>query len=197
MSIQKINEEAAVFGMIDGPVLDVKTPDGFTVTIREWNADDEDAISKLKDNDDGTAVYKFLAGIILYVEGSPVKLTWQDVAKWRVRTIYYLLFKSRIFTYGTKVMWDHKFRDGETVAQVEDLKKYDFDLSKGNPPKKGELGYSEHVIQPYATTDHWVESQTSTGKKYRWKHRKGEDELATRNMDPNNLSINDKLDKQP
>jgi hypothetical protein len=198
MSIQHINEQAAVFGQNEGPLLEVVTPDGFTIGVREWNAEDEDTISKLTDNKDGTATYKFLAAIVQTLNGVPVRLTWQDVAKWRLRSIYYALFKSRVLTYGYDIVWEHTFesedgKDDEVATQVENMKKYDFDLSKGVPPKRGETNYSPNVIQPYISTTEWVESQTSTGIKYRWKHRTGEDELAQRDMDINALSVNDKL----
>lgn len=193
MSIKKINEEAAVFGTNEGPVLDVVTPEGFSVTIREWNGEDEDAISKLKDNDDGTAVYKFLSGVVIAVNGVKSVLDWKDVAKWKVRTIYYLLYKSRVFTYGTKLAWEHAFENGEKHPFIEDLAKFDWDLGKDHPPTKGQEGYSPDIIQPYKTTTEWVESTTSTQKKYRFKLLTGEDELMNRGLDVTNLSINDKL----
>lgn len=193
MSITKLNEEAAVFG-VAGPTLTVRTPSGDDVEIREWNAEDEDAISKIKDNKDGTHTYKFLAGIITKINGVPVKLSWEEVAKLKVRDIYYLLFKGRLFTHGDKLAFDHTFESGEVVPQIEDLAKFDFNLASGEPPKKGEEGYSAEQIKPYPKgVAEWVEKTTSRGLKYRFKLLTGMEELATRQKKIEDATINDKL----
>lgn len=184
----------------EAPRLVITMPSGFKASVRETNGDDEDIVSKLRDNKEGNALYKYLANIIL-VDDKPVSL--EEIIKWKVRDIYYGIMKTRMFTHGNQVVFEHTFEGGTEKTFIEDLGFYDWDLGseemdeKGKlkkwPPQLGEPGYDERIIQPYRYPGDWVETETSTKKKYRFKYLTGELELKTQGMMMDDLAINDKL----
>lgn len=176
----------------EAPRLTITMPSGFKASVRETNGEDEDIVSKLGDNKEGNALYKYLAGIIM-VDDKPVSL--EEMLKWKVRDIYYGIMKTRIFTHGSKVVFDHTFESGLTKTFIEDLGFYDWDLSNKEkwPPQLDEEGYDERVIQPYRTPGDWAEGETSSKKRFRFKYLTAEDEIKSTGMRVDDLTINDKL----
>ena len=179
--------------MYSGATKTIPMPGGFKITIREINGDDEDKLSKLSDSKDGSAMHKFLAGIIIGNSVTPdKKVTEEDIAGWRVRDKYYALYWAVRHSHGDKVTFRHIFEDGTECGFDEDLKKFDWDFTKGTPPKLGEKGYDSKIIQPYPESE-FVTGTTSSGKEYRFRYLTGIDELNTLGKNPDELSINEKL----
>lgn len=179
-----------------GPTEDVVCPSSMPVTIRERNGDDEDILSKLKDNKSTAAMHKFLAAIIV----NP-KLTFEDVAKMRVKDKYYLMFKSRIQSLGYEVNFDHTFTDGDektkTVNFDEDLSNYDWDFSKPLTefPKENDNNFFKHRCTHYPDTlmDDTFEFELLSKKKCRMEYLNGLGESKSLKKDTGDLTINDKL----
>lgn len=176
----------------EAPRLIISMPSGFKASVRETNGDDEDIVSKLRDNKEGNALYKYLANII-QVDDKPV--SFEEIIKWKVRDIYYAIMKSRMLSHGNKVVFEHTFEGtSEEKTFIEDLGFYDWDLGGDELPSQlGEEDYDPRIIQPYRHPGDWIESETSSKKKYRFKYLTGELELKTRGMMVDDLSINDKL----
>jgi len=181
-----------------GPIEDIILPSGMPVKIRERNGDDEDILSKLKDNKSTSAIHNFLAAIIV-----DPKLTPEDISKLRVKDKYYLMFKSRIQSLGSSVTFSHTFTDGEskskTISFDEDLDQYDWDFSKPLeefPFKQGHKDYFQYRCTPYPkdTMDQdTFEFELSSKKKCRMEYLNGLGESKSLKKNTGDLSINDKL----
>lgn len=193
--ISKVNE-SDMFRI--GPTETVYLPDGFIVTIRERNGDDEDILSKVKDNKDNTAINNFLASII-----TEPKLTPKQIGEMKIKNKYYLLFRSRMQSLGAKVVFKHTFTGDEDKTKEaffdEDLPNWDWDFSKPYidfPFKPENPGYFKYKCKPYpdgTREQDMFESSTTSGKKYRMKYLTGDGETKTLKKQQNELSINDKL----
>jgi hypothetical protein len=183
--------ETDLFG-ISYATEEICMPSGFLCTIRESNGEDEDLLSRMKDTQDGTAMHKYLANIITQCEKYPI-ISDKVIATWRVRDIYYLLYRSRLLTHGNEVFFDHTFQDGTSVRMKEYLSVYDVNLNIEKPPVFNQAGYDRRKIQPYTIDTDYAQATTSTGKVYRFKLLTGEDEIKSLGLDSMNLSINDKM----
>jgi hypothetical protein len=172
--------------------IDFRLPSGKTVRIREQNGEDDDKLTLVKDNKDGVAMNKFIAGIILELNGSAVVLQADDIKQWLLRDKYYLLFKSRRFSLGDQVFFDYTFQDGTMAPMEEDLAKYDFDYSTGTPPKKGQPDYNPLVAQSYPEALK-VNLVLNSGKKVSYEYMTGEHEQRLLGRVENELTLNDKL----
>jgi hypothetical protein len=179
--------ETDLFG-ITTATMEVFMPSGFTCIIRESTGEDEDLLSRMKDTQDGTAMHNYLANIIIGGDKYPAPVSASTVATWKVRDIYYLLYKARILTHGKEVFFDHTFEDGTSIRVKENLDRYDVDLTKG-PDQEIPKG----AITPYKDDADYAQAVTASGKKYRFKFLTGQDELKSLTLDTSNLSINDKL----
>lgn len=112
------------------------TPSGYSVTIREQNGEDDDIISRMKDVGDNSALNKFLSGIITNCELSNGRVTANDILKWKNKDKYYVLFKSRLFSIGNEITFDHECTScGKKTSYEESLTQYDRDFSKGEEGK--------------------------------------------------------------
>lgn len=167
---------------------DVKLPSGKLVRIRETNGNDDDILSQVSENKTLMAPLNFLAGIIVSEEIKP-----EDLKKWKIRDKYYLILKSRIFSLGSEMRFNHTFADGLSVELVEDLARFDWDLTQGNPPAKGEKGYKPEVIQPYIGGDSPGEFTLNSGKVVKYDFLTVEGEMANMGRTEDDMSINDRL----
>ncbi len=181
-----------------GPKEIVYLPDGFVVTIRERNGEDEDILSKVKDNKDNTAINNFLASIIV-----DPKLTPQQIGEMKIKSKYYLLFRSRIQSLGSKVIFKHTFTGDEDKTKEayfeEDLNNWDWDFSKPIeefPLKPEDAGYFKYKCKPYpkdSKEKEVFELTLASGKKCRMKYLTGEGETKSLGKQMGELTINDKL----
>lgn len=173
--------------------LKFKVPSGFEVVIREQNGDDDDIISRLKNNNDGTSINKFIASICLSVEGLPGKPSHNDILKWKNRDKYYVLLKSRIFSLGDTLTYKYKCINpncGKEETFEEDLKLYDRDFSK--PVEETNNGF-KYQIQPYLTGEPVVELDLTSGKKVRYKYLNGLSEKKLLEINKDEISKNTEL----
>lgn len=174
-------------------ILKFKIPSGLEVTIREQNGDDDDVISRLKNNNDGTSINKFIASICLEVEGLPGKPSHNDILKWKNRDKYYVLLKSRIFSLGETLTYNYKCINpdcGKESTFEEDLRLYDRDFSK--PLEETNNGF-KYQVQPYLTSSPTVEIDLTSGKKVRYKYLNGLSEKKLLEINKDEISKNTEL----
>jgi len=181
-----------------GPKENIVLPSGMPITIRERNGDDEDILSKLKDNKSTAAMHNFLAAIVV----NPV-LTPEDVAKLRIKDKYYIMFKSRIQSLGSDLTFSHTFTDGDTKTRTvqfdESLDNYDWDFSRPHeefPFKPENDEYFKYRCTPYPKdtmdTDTF-EFELVSKKKCRMEYLNGLGESKSLKKNAGDLTINDKL----
>ena len=179
--------------------LEVLLPHNIRVTIRETNGEDDDIISKVKDNKDNTAVCKFLSSIIV----SEV-LTPEDIMLWPIASKYYLLLKSRIHSLGNILKFKYEFKEenSEELKSFdfeEDLNKYDADLEtllKLSPEElsKEAAKLSSIQIRPYKYGPVLLhEKKLSSGKVIRLQLLDTHGEKASMGKSGDEMTINDKL----
>lgn len=164
-----------------------KLPDGRMVTIRERNGEDEDILSKVKNNEDGTAFDKYLYNIIEDLDGNG-KATRAQIGSLKNRSKYYILYKSRIQSLGDTVEFEHTFENGDKVSFEEDLKIFDFDWEK-QPLEERE----EYQIEPYKEKGDSFSFTLSSGVTCKMDYLTSDMEASTLARDISQLSINEKL----
>lgn len=181
-TIKNVNENPFAY---TGETLDVLLPSGKVVTIRERNADDEDALSNPQDFDRGESIPKFLSRLV-----TSEKLTWESIQKWPIRDKYYLMFKERRWQFGDTMHFTYKFADGAVGYFDTDLKKYDWDFTK-EAPAKGQPGYLECRIVKYkAYGETSMKLTTRSGREYEIDYLTGEGESKTLGMNMSSLTMN-------
>lgn len=177
------------------PTMKVTMPGGFEVTIRETHGGDDDIISNLKDSQDGTAIHKYLSGIIMDNSLHPGKPTPpEEILNWRLKDKYYLLLKTRIFSLGTELVFPFTFEEGLTINFEEDLSQYDWDLSNmNNYPHKGHRDYFKYRITPHLDTGDTRTIVLSSKKIVRYEYLTGIGEKKLLQKNENDLNKNDQL----
>ena len=168
-------------------------PDGNIFEIRESTGEDEAAISKVGDLQDGSNVTKFISNIIISSSIKEGRLTHEDTAKLKASVRYYILLKSRIFSLGPIMKFGIKF-SGELEKNkeyqfTEDLCKFDWDLST-KPPVEGEEEYNPDRIRAYPNgTETERLLTTSSGKEIKYQYLTGNSEKYILQRDTNNVDI--------
>lgn len=176
-----------------GKTTSFKIPSGLEVTIREQDGGDDDIISKVKDATDGSAINKFVSGITLNHSGTPNngKPSANDVLKWKLRDKYYLMYKSRIFSLGSEILYTHECSNKECRKKnkyEEDLSIYDNDFDKPS-----EDGFQYKVI-PYVDGDKTqAEFSTQSGLQIRYKYLNGLAEKKLLGYNQDEISKNTEL----
>lgn len=170
-----------------------KTPSKFEVTIREQDGGDDDIISKVKDATDGSAINKFVSGLILNCSITPNngKPSPNDVLKWKLRDKYYVMYKSRIFSLGADLFYYHECSNPECKQKSpyeEDLSIYDNDFD--NPVEEG----SEYRVLPYSDGDKLkAEFTTRNGFQIRYNYLNGLAEKKLLKINKDEISKNTEL----
>ena len=171
-----------------------KTPSGFEITIREQTGEDDEVISKMKNNNDGSAINKFVASIIVECSLYPgKKLTANEILKWKVRDKYYTLFKSRMFSLGEELIYKHKCSNincNKESDYEEDLKPYDRDFSL--PEQESKTDFKYQVI-PYKNGELTAEFRLSSGKEIKYKYLSGLSEKKLLDFNKEEISKNTEL----
>lgn len=172
-----------------------RLPSGRIVTVRERNAEDEEALSKGRDFKNGLAIPNYLSRIIVSEPTPP-----EQILGWPIRDKYSLMVKDRRTTFGDIVEFQLEFDDGKngTVKEnfEEDLSKYDWDYSKPFPEPGTQEFYSERIPpypQAFGELNGWFEFKTSSGKNCKMKYLTGEGEVSVLDKDVEDIHINDKL----
>jgi hypothetical protein len=95
----------------------LNTPDGKQYTIREQNGEDDDIVSNMSQGE-AEAINRFVQSII--VKGPNGAVSLEDVESMPLRTKYYILIKSRIFSLGDRLYFKYKWAD-DTEVEYEEL----------------------------------------------------------------------------
>lgn len=164
---------------------------GKKVVIREITGEDEDILTLMRDQEDGTAISKFVAKVIV----SP-QTTVDQINKWRVRDKYLILFEAFRLTYGDVFKFEYTFDSGDQFEFEENLEKYIWDFSnKGmeSYPGRGDSKFFSERLTPYMDNNDKVEFKLSSGKIVGFEYLTGELESASLMVDQNQRSINDEL----
>ncbi len=157
-------------------------PHGITVTIREQHGGDDEVLSKMKNVNDGSTIVKFVAGIVTSVDGEKKALTESDIRKWPLRSVYYVLVKSRVFSLGNIISFKHKCSRTSCAKETS----YDEDLSIFLAPG-GEKKPHEYRDFPA------VNFKLSSGKEIEFDILTPEHEKSMLAMPQDSLSLNSKL----
>jgi hypothetical protein len=153
--------------------LTFKNPSGNLVTIREQNGDDDGVLSKMKNSKDGTAITKFVSGIVIAMMDGPGP-TANEVMNWKNKDKYYTTFRSRIFSLGDLITFKLRCKNDACKKEneyEESLLPYidEFDGKKENSFK--------YKIQPYRYGDEKDrEIILSSGKKIKYTYLNGHSE---------------------
>jgi len=189
-----------------GATKEVLLPSGFKVTIREQNGEDDDVVSRVANNGDGTAINKFLSNIITKNDSlEHGKYTSEnDIKLWKLKDKYYLLLASRLFSLGGEMKFEYTCPQPEcqkpTVLE-ELLQRYDWPLDK-EIPKEGDENYEDFIrdfYAPYVVTRYPNGAEThkefilSSGLPVRYKYLDGIGEKSILDKSKGNISKNDEL----
>ena len=141
--------EAVAFGKTK----EVLAPSGRLFVIREQNGNDDDILSNPVTQKDLSNIDYFILNIVLYelVDNEKVKLHLNDCLDLLIKDRIAIILESRIFTLGSLLKFNYNWgdaKDKNTVAYVEDLKRYIWDYTK-DFPTEGMTGYDEYRIPPY------------------------------------------------
>ena len=180
-----------------GKRLKVKLPSGHTVTIREQNGNDDDIISTVSDALNGVMLSKFLAEIIIDQDVKQGMLTYEDIKKWKVNDVYYLILKSRIHSLGNilefKVVCQNSNCRKENAFE-EDLSIFDTNLENYKPLSVEDPKYNPYRIKPYIKGKNMGETITlPSGKIVRFEYLTVEGEYFYGLYTQENLSKNKEL----
>lgn len=173
-----------------GTTVEIKLPDGNTVTIREQTGEDEDTLSRLKDSRDGSAVNKFISGLI--IDSSYPSTTPEAVSKMKSRVRNYILLNSRRFSLGDEITYTHTFADATKQDFDDDLADYLWDYEGKDFPLPGEDGFDPKYCMPYPDDSTHFEFEISSGKKCKMRYLTGEAEMQSLGF-KESVSINSRL----
>lgn len=135
-----------------GEVLELTTPTGHTVTIREQTGDDDDIISSGKDAADGTSINKFISAMIVdsdFTENGRVNLS--DVMDMKLCDKYFIIISSRIFSLGQIVNFQYHWDKMKSPTEYhEDLGLYLWDYSQSDfPLNPDDPSYFKYRLRPH------------------------------------------------
>lgn len=172
-------------------------PSGFNITIREQNGDDDDIISQITASKDGTAIPKFLAGIIIESENKPSKkLTYLDILDWKIKDIYYALLVSRIHSLDNLIDFEYECINSNCkriTRYEEDLDQFtqDFTLPA---PTIDEPGYFKYRVTPYENGAESIGTlKLESGKEVEYTLLTGKGENLIINLEEDKLTKNQEL----
>ena len=184
---------------IHGKLADLLLPCGTKVTIREQNGNDDDVISSPgSDKDLSLPLNKFIAGLILKHDfnfKSKEVITMKEVLDIPLRSKYFILLASRIFSISPTIKFRWDWKNGKPpVAYEEDLTVYLWDYNRDFPSEMDPDYFSER-IQPYPPSnfDKYRELELSSGKKIRYKYLDGHGENYLLGLSENERAINSPL----
>lgn len=118
-----------------GTIFPITLPSGKLAVLREQNGNDDDIISRAKDNESNTAILKFLASITVGLDAI-TNVTPQDIAKLRTADRYALLVYNRINSLSPTLIFSYKWNDKNPLVEYEvNLQDYIVDYSKPFDPE--------------------------------------------------------------
>jgi hypothetical protein len=180
-----------------GETVELITPSGFKVTLRQQNGDDDDVISNAVGSEDGTSINRFVSGIVIDTDLTVTgKLSLEDILRLKLCDKYFIIIASRIFSLGQIMKFSFQWKDiVEPVEYEEDLAKYIWDYSKPDfPSEKKDPRYFENRIKPHTYgKDFSREFIIATGKKLMYDYMNGNGEKYLLTLDPLLQSKNQEL----
>ena len=180
-----------------GETLDLITPSGHKVSIRQQTGEDDDIISNAKGVLDGTSSNKFIAGIVVNTDITENgKFNLDTARELKLCDKYFIMIASRIFSIGQSLKFSYKWPDDLEVDYEEDLGLYIWDYyDEEKPfPEKGNPDYFEFRIPPHQFgKDKLREIKLDSGKILRYKFVDGHGERFLMNLTEDQQTINAEL----
>lgn len=190
--MQAPNEQSQLIPLFIGKTTQIHLPSGRVVTIKESSGDDEDILSNLEANDDGSAIPNFLSSITTMDSEIKRRPLPEDIMNWGVTDKYALLFKQRIFNYGDSMSFKNICSKESCKAETkytEDLRIFNTDLSNrlAEPVNSNAL-----IVYPNGLNKE-IEFVSASGKKFKYSILDGHLEKAalaiTQNSTKNTLLV--------
>ena len=161
-----------------GEVLELLTPSGNIVRLRQQTGEDDDILSNAADSVDGSSFANFVSTIVVDSDITELgTLNVEDVLNLKLGDKYFILISSRIFSIGQIVKFEYTWEgDKHPIPYEEDLGLYIWDYKK-KFPEVGDEDYHLFRIPPYDKGKEKLRKITlSTGRKIRYKHNDGHSE---------------------
>jgi len=158
-----------------GEVLELLTPSGNVVRLRQQTGEDDDIISNAADSIDGSSFANFISTIVVDSDITELgTLTTKDVLDLKLADKYFILISSRIFSIGQIVKFEYIWEgDKYPIPYEEDLGLYIWDYKK-KFPEVGDEDYYPFRIKPYNKGKEKSRKITlSTEKKIHYKYNNG------------------------
>ena len=141
---------------LHGFVYDLLLPCGHTVTLREQNGNDDDIISSFNKGEiESTSFNRFVASLVVAhnffptPEGKIQSLSLNDVLNIPLRSKYFMILASRIYSLGPNLLFEWDWKDGNPpVPYEDDLTQYIWDYTEPFPEIEEET-YNKERIKPY------------------------------------------------
>lgn len=176
---------------------EVMLPSGFSITLREQTGEDEDTLSRLGDVEDGSSYHKFLSALII---GSSIpdktRFSANEIAEWPTVDKYYAILESRIHSLGHEMIFDYECTNEKCnklkTEQIQDLREFTWDLTKGNPPIDVPFLDNKPQLLPHGSKRDF-EATTSFGVDIKYNLLTGMGELKTLTKKRKDISRNDEL----
>lgn len=161
-----------------GQTIDWNAPDGNVYTLREQNGADDDILSNQAKSKDLTNLLEFISAIVVKVNLQPKKLSLDEILSLPINVKYGILLKSRIFSLGNILEFEHTWPEEEAAIEYEvDLEQFLFN-DYHVVPEVEELLQKEDAIPYYpegcSTTS--IEFSISTGKRLQFDRFNGHSE---------------------
>jgi hypothetical protein len=188
-------QENELLPIFKGQEVSMLCPDTRNITIRETNGNDDEILSNLQDFMTGDNFYKFLSDITLNDSVLGKKPSVDDVYKWPVNTINFVLVKQRVLNHGPLLEFSRTCQN----PKCKQVNEFEHNLEEENladlsKPVEPGLDNGRDRIIPYPMgADPMVEFKTSSGKKFRFKILTGELEKKSLDDAPDAAHQNTKL----
>lgn len=180
---------------IPSKMFNTTLPSGIEVKFREQNGDDDEILSLIRNNEDGSSIPRFINAILKSDNPTTNKpWTYQEIEQWRTNDQLYLLLYSRAMSLGEEMDVVFTCPHCETPDQKfkEDLRGYFYDYKKPIP-KVGEPGYNKYACPTYLDNGRKREVTLSSGKLIRYKYKTGALDTKTLEIDEKDISSNTPL----
>lgn len=180
-----------------GETVELKTPSGFKVVLRQQNGDDDDIISNSMAAQDGSSINKFVASIVVDSDISITgRISLDDVLGMKLSDKYFILIASRIFSLGQMLNFSYNWPNTpEPQEYIEDLSKYIWDYSKEYfPYEPSHVEYFKYRIKPHKFgKDETRQITTRSGKVLSYTFMNGRGERYLLKLSPESQSKNKEL----
>jgi len=134
----------------------ITLPSGKQITIRETNGEDEEELSKVKNQKDGTYVLKFLTAVVTMDHSLKRKPTPEDIITWKQKDIYYTLFRTRKLSLGSTYHFKDICNNPNCAdCKAEKVQAYEQDIEEYDSSDMFDKAYkpTQYGITPYPQLD--------------------------------------------